>query len=175
MTRRQILLLCVVGFAVAGCTVGPDYKRPEVSVPPVYRGADAGPQVASATSFGELAWWNVFQDPELQELIRTALVENYDLRVAVSRILQAQSQVTVARSQQFPTVDGSVNAPYSAIVGGSLGTASSPRAGSAPPGSWTSGESSAGTPSQPGLTCSPPRRSAMPSWRAWSLRSPNPT
>jgi multidrug efflux system outer membrane protein len=118
MTRRQILLLCVVGFAVAGCTVGPDYKRPEVSVPPVYRGADAGPQVASATSFGELAWWNVFQDPELQELIRTALVENYDLRVAVSRILQAQSQVTVARSQQFPTVDGSVNAPYSAIVGG---------------------------------------------------------
>ena len=118
MTRRQILLLCVVGFAVAGCTVGPDYKRPQVSVPPVYRGADVGPQVASVASFGDLAWWNVFQDPELQELIRTALAENYDLRVAVSRILQAQSQVTVARSQQFPTVDGGVSAPYSAIVGG---------------------------------------------------------
>ena len=118
MTRRQILLLCVVGFIAAGCTLGPDYKRPEVAVPPVYRAADTIPPVASAASFGDLYWWNVFQDPELQELIRTALVENYDLRVAVSRILQAQSQVTVARSQQFPTVDGGVNAPYNAVVGG---------------------------------------------------------
>ena len=118
MTRRHILLLCVVGFAVAGCTVGPDYKRPEVSVPPVYRAADTIPPVASAASFGDLAWWNVFQDPELQELIRTALVENYDLRVAVSRILQAQSQVTVARSLQYPTADVGVTAPYDAVVGG---------------------------------------------------------
>ena len=118
MTRRQILLLYVVGFAVAGCTLGPDYQRPEVSIPPAYRGADAGPPVASPASFGDLAWENVFQDPELQDLIRTALVENYDLRVAVSRILQAQSQVTVARSQQFPTVDGGVSAPYGAYVGG---------------------------------------------------------
>jgi len=118
MTRRHIVLLCVLGFMVAGCTVGPDYKRPEVSVPPMYRGADAAPPVASAASFGDLAWWNVFQDPELQELIRTALVENYDLRVAVSRILQAQSQVTVARSQQFPTVDVGASAPYTGFVGG---------------------------------------------------------
>jgi multidrug efflux system outer membrane protein len=118
MTRRRILLLCVVGFAVAGCTVGPDYKRPEVAVPPVYRAADTIPPVASAASFGDLYWWNVFQDPELQELIRTALVENYDLRVAVSRILQAQSQVTVARSLQYPTADVGATAPYNAVVGG---------------------------------------------------------
>jgi multidrug efflux system outer membrane protein len=118
MTRRHILLFCLLGFVAASCTVGPDYRRPEVSVPPTYRGADPGPQVASPTSFGDLAWWNVFQDPELQELIRAALVENYDLRVAVSRILQAQSQVTVARSQQFPTVDVGVTAPYSAFPGG---------------------------------------------------------
>lgn len=118
MTRRHILLFCLVVLAAAGCTVGPDYKRPEVSVPPMYRGADPGPQVASPTSFGDLAWWNVFQDPELQELIRAALVENYDLRVAVSRILQAQSQLTVARSQQFPTVDVGVTAPYAAFPGG---------------------------------------------------------
>ena len=118
MTRRQILPLCVVVFFAAGCTLGPDYKRPEVSVPPVYRAADTIPLVASAASFGELYWWNVFQDPELQELIRTALVENYDLRVAVSRILQAQSQVTVARSFQYPTADVGANAPYSAVVGG---------------------------------------------------------
>jgi len=119
MTRRQILLLCLIGLVAASCTVGPDYKRPDVSVPPVFRGADSGPPVASAASFGDLAWWNVFQDPELQELIRTALAENYDLRIAVSRILQAQSQVTIARSQQYPTADVGVNAPYSALVGGS--------------------------------------------------------
>jgi multidrug efflux system outer membrane protein len=118
MTHQRIVLFCVVGFLVVGCTVGPDYKRPEVSVPPVYRAADPGPQVASPTSFGDLYWWNVFQDPELQELIRTALTENYDLRIAVSRILQAQSQITIARSQQYPTADVGITAPYSAFPGG---------------------------------------------------------
>jgi multidrug efflux system outer membrane protein len=102
----------------AGCTVGPDYTRPEVAVPPAYRAADTIPPGGSPTTFGELAWGQVFPDPELQALIRTALAENYDLRVAVARILQAQSQVTVARSQQFPTVDAGVAAPYNAVVGG---------------------------------------------------------
>ena len=117
MARRRTFLLCLVGCMAAGCTVGPDYTRPEVSVPPVYRGVDAGPQVAPAGSFGDLAWWSIFTDPDLQALIRTALAQNYDLRVAVTRILQAQSLVTVARSQEFPTVDGSVTAPYAALGG----------------------------------------------------------
>jgi NodT family efflux transporter outer membrane factor (OMF) lipoprotein len=117
MTRRQTFLLCAVGLIAAGCTVGPDYKRPEVSVPPAYRGADAAAPVAGTQSFGDLAWASVFPDPDLQALIRTALAQNYDLRVAVSRILQAQSQVTIARSQQFPTVDGSVTGPYTWYTG----------------------------------------------------------
>jgi len=117
MTRRQTFLLCALGLIAAGCTVGPDYKRPEVSVPPAYRGADAAAPVAGTQAFGDLAWGSVFPDPDLQALIRTALAQNYDLRVAVSRILQAQSQVTIARSQQFPTVDGSVSAPYNAYTG----------------------------------------------------------
>jgi len=118
MSRRHVLLLWLVGVVVAGCTVGPDYIRPDVSVPPGYRGADGGSQVAGTASYGDLAWWHIFQDPELQALIRTALAENYDLRVAVSRILQAQSQVTVARSQQFPTVDAGASAPYAGYIGG---------------------------------------------------------
>jgi multidrug efflux system outer membrane protein len=118
MIHRHVVLLCAVGAIVAGCTLGPDYKRPEVSVPPAYRGADPGPQVAGPASFGDLAWGNVFQDPELQQLIRSALVDNYDLRVAVSRILQAQSQLTIARSRQAPTADVEVSAAYSALVGG---------------------------------------------------------
>ena len=119
MTRRIVLHLCAFCCIAAGCKVGPDYKRPEVlPVPPAYRGADDGLYAADPTSFGDLKWWEVFQDPVLQELIRTALAGNYDLRVAVSRILQAQSLVTVARSQQVPTVDAGARAPYTAVAGG---------------------------------------------------------
>ena len=72
---------------------------------------------AGAETFGDLRWWSVFPDPDLQALIRTALAQNYDLRIAVSRILQAQSQVTIARSREFPTVDGSASAPYLGYTG----------------------------------------------------------
>jgi multidrug efflux system outer membrane protein len=118
MSRRPILLCCLLGVLGAGCTVGPDYTRPAVPVPATYRAAAPGPPGAGAATFGELAWGTVFPDPELQALIRTALAENYDLRVAVARILQAQSQVTIARAQQFPTVEAGVQAPYAAVVGG---------------------------------------------------------
>jgi len=102
---------------VAGCTVGPDYKRPEVSAPPAYRGADAAPPTAGTRSFGDLAWASIFPDPDLQALIRTALAQNYDLRVAAARILQAQSQVTIAGSLALPSVDGSIDAPYNTYTG----------------------------------------------------------
>jgi outer membrane protein, multidrug efflux system len=117
MTRRQTLLLCAVGLIAAGCTVGPDYKRPEMSIPSEYRGADSVAPVTGTPSFGDLAWASVFPDPDLQALIRMALEQNYDLRVAVSRILQAQSQVTIARSLSFPSVDGSIDAPYNTYSG----------------------------------------------------------
>jgi outer membrane protein, multidrug efflux system len=117
MSRRRIVLLCGAGFVAAGCTVGPVYTRPDASAPAAYRAADAVPQGATPAagdpaSYGDLGWWGVFPDPDLQALIRTALANNYDLRIAASRILQAQSQVTIARAQGFPTVDGSVTAPY---------------------------------------------------------------
>jgi multidrug efflux system outer membrane protein len=117
MNHRRILLVCAAGLVAAGCMVGPDYKRPELAVPPVYRGADAAPPAAGAASYGDLKWWSVFPDPDLQALIRTALAQNYDLRVAATRILQAQSQVTIARSLEFPTVDGSASAPYAGYTG----------------------------------------------------------
>ncbi|MGE5160707.1 MAG: efflux transporter outer membrane subunit [Betaproteobacteria bacterium] len=119
MARRHALVLCVVGLAAAGCTTGPDYKRPELQVPPAYRGAGDVVRTAGADAqtFGTLAWTSVFTDPELQGLIRTALAQNYDLRVAVSRILQAQSQVTIAGAQPYPTVDAAVTAPYTGYSG----------------------------------------------------------
>jgi multidrug efflux system outer membrane protein len=79
-----------------------------VTTPASYRGANPGQTVQS---LGDEKWWNVFQDPELQSLIRTALKQNYDLQIAATRILQAQSQVVITRANQFPTagVGPSVN------------------------------------------------------------------
>ncbi len=83
--------------------VGPNYKRPDVPAAPAYRGPDNS-TVSGNTSLGDEKWWELFQDPELQQLIRTALKQNYDLRIAASRVIQAQQQVTITRSNQFPTV-----------------------------------------------------------------------
>jgi len=101
---------------LAGCAVGPDYKRPEVQVPPEFRGQ--APEIpATEKSVGDLAWWEIFQDPVLQELLRTALAANYDLRIATARVLDARAQVTVTRSFQFPDVTGNASAAYTRIFG----------------------------------------------------------
>lgn len=103
---REISVL-FLALGTAGCTVGPNYQRPPVAVPPAYRGAPAS-LPSSTASFGEEKWWAVFQDPELQALIRTALKQNYDVRIAAARILQAQAQVGIARGNQLPSVAGIV-------------------------------------------------------------------
>ncbi|MGH7390223.1 MAG: efflux transporter outer membrane subunit [Candidatus Rokuibacteriota bacterium] len=113
MSRRALLAAALL---LAGCTVGPDYRRPEMPVPSDFRGRAPDAPV-SATSIGDLAWWQIFQDEALQGLIRTALAENYDLRVAAARVLDARAQVTVARSFQFPDVSGTASAPYARITG----------------------------------------------------------
>jgi multidrug efflux system outer membrane protein len=92
---------------LAGCMVGPDYHRPAVQPPTAYRDLSENPQVpAQAASYADLPWWQVFQDPQLQELIRTALKQNYDLQLATERINAARAQVTVTRSSLFPQVAG---------------------------------------------------------------------
>jgi multidrug efflux system outer membrane protein len=63
-------------------------------------------QPATTTSLGDEKWWTVFHDPELQTLIRTALQQNYDVRIAAANILQAQEQLIITRSNQFPSVSG---------------------------------------------------------------------
>lgn len=96
-------LVAVLSAAwLAGCTMGPKYQRPNVAPPPAFRGAPE----AAADSFGDAKWWTVFQDEELQKLIRTALEENPDVRIAAARITQAQQQVGISRADQFPTING---------------------------------------------------------------------
>ena len=88
-----------------GCMVGPNYHRPAVPAPGVFRDLSDNPQVqGQATSFADLHWWQVFQDPQLQELIRTALKQNYDLQLATERISAARAQVAITRSSLFPQV-----------------------------------------------------------------------
>jgi len=100
----KVIVTLLVLFT-SGCTVGPNYHRPPVTVPQTYRGAAAAPPAvpSTATSFGDDKWWEVFQDPQLQVLIRTALKQNYDVRIAATRILQAQAQLGIARGNQLPT------------------------------------------------------------------------
>jgi outer membrane protein, multidrug efflux system len=100
-TFSQLGLAFLFSLALAGCAVGPNYKRPAVDAPPIFRGAPDG--TPTATSFGDQKWPDVFQDPQLQKLIRTALQKNYDVRIAATRILQAQAQVTITHSDELPS------------------------------------------------------------------------
>jgi len=98
----------ILGFA-CGCAVGPNYKRPAVNVPPTYRGLTPEEAAKSdARSLADEKWWEVFQDEQLKELAKTALQQNYDVRIAATRILQAQAQLGITRADQFPTVAGGV-------------------------------------------------------------------
>jgi outer membrane protein, multidrug efflux system len=87
---------------------GPNYRRPVVQPPTAYRDLGENPQTqAQAASYADLPWWQVFQDPRLQELIRTALRQNYDLQLATERINAGRAQLAVTRSNLFPQVQGS--------------------------------------------------------------------
>ena len=99
----------VLGLLLAGCLLGPNYKRPPVEAPGAYRG-DSDASMAASEALGDEKWWDVFQDPVLQQLIRTAIEQNYDLRIAASRVLQAQAQVGITRANQFPTVSAGAEA-----------------------------------------------------------------
>jgi outer membrane protein, multidrug efflux system len=101
-----MVAILVLGM-FAGCMVGPNYHRPVVQPPTTYRDLSENPQLqAQAASYADLPWWQVFQDPQLQELIRTALKQNYDLQRATERINAARAQVAITRSRLFPQVQG---------------------------------------------------------------------
>jgi multidrug efflux system outer membrane protein len=91
----------IVLAVLAGCAVGPDYKKPVVSTPAQFRFAAN----QNTNSLGDLPWWQVFNDPQLQNLIGTALTNNYDLKQAVARVEQARYQAAVADSAFFPQIN----------------------------------------------------------------------
>src|SRR3989475_7827028 len=102
MKKTALLGILSVVVEAAGCMMGPNYKRPTVSVPTGYRSAMPD-QPAAAASLGNEKWWDVYQDPVLADLIHTALQQNYDVRIAASRVLEAQAQLGITRANQFPS------------------------------------------------------------------------
>src|SRR5258706_604367 len=97
---RATAVLIAAGWMTA-CTVGPNYHRPAVQVPQTFRAPDPLP-APQAESFADLKWWEVFRDADLQQLVKTAIQQNYDLREAVARVEAARANLGITRSDQFP-------------------------------------------------------------------------
>jgi outer membrane protein, multidrug efflux system len=139
--------LLFLSAALVGCAVGPNYKRPTVAVPVTYR--DASPDESGATpksetrttdhadrvaaSLGDEKWWVVFEDKALQDLIRAALKNNYDVRIAATRVLEAQAQLGITRADQLPSLG----------AGGNINSQQSPKLGPIPAYEITQGQTTA--------------------------------
>ncbi len=99
MQTRVLLSFAVL--MLSGCAVGPNYRRPITPTPGAFRAPDPLPP-QQAASIADLKWFEVFDDPRLQDLIRVALQKNYDLRDAVARVEQARAGLGITRSNQYP-------------------------------------------------------------------------
>jgi multidrug efflux system outer membrane protein len=108
--QPAITRLLALGAVIllTGCAVGPNYRRPAVEVPETYRGTSV-PDATAELSLGDQQWPQIFQDEQLQQLIRTALQQNYDLRIAATRLLQAEADLGITRADQYPTVDANAD------------------------------------------------------------------
>ncbi|MGJ7545569.1 efflux transporter outer membrane subunit [Variovorax sp. LT1R16] len=107
MISRHTLSALAASAFLAGCSLIPTYERPAAPVPTTFPGDPAQPAGAAAAT---VAWQDYFTDPRLQDLIRTALVNNRDLRVSVLNIEQARAQFQISRAAQYPALNGIVSA-----------------------------------------------------------------
>src|SRR6266850_1770611 len=103
---RRSAAAVLLGLALAGCAIGPNYKRPFVPVPERYYADERADERASeARSLADIPWWDVFDDPILKGLIEEAIRNGFDARLAAARVQEARARFGIARSQSFPTVD----------------------------------------------------------------------
>ena len=113
---RRAASLLLVALWIGGCALGPNYKRPSAPMTPRYRGQE----VAEATSFADLPWWDVFRDPSLSALIREALANNYDLQDAAARIEVARENARISTDQLLPAIGIQGGPAYQQIFAGSF-------------------------------------------------------
>src|SRR3984893_8652037 len=107
----------VMAALLAGCAIGPDYKRPPVAEPPRFRGQ----ATTEAASLADLPWWAVFQDTILKKLITEGLGNNYDVRIAAVRVQEARAQFVVSRSDLYPSLDYSAGVSRANLTAGVAG------------------------------------------------------
>jgi len=98
----RVPIVLIAGVVVASCTLGRDYKRPAIETPSTYRFGSAG---TSTASLADLQWFELFRDDTLTKLVKTALQENFELRIAAERVLQARAAYGITRAGQWPSVD----------------------------------------------------------------------
>ncbi|MEO7726317.1 MAG: efflux transporter outer membrane subunit [Burkholderiales bacterium] len=106
------LLIVLLASSLAACAIGPKYKRPDVKTPTEYRGQ---PAALDSKSLADLAWWDVYRDPVLEKLIRTALQQNYDVRIALARVEEFRAAAGIAGLGSIPQVSAGANATRSRI------------------------------------------------------------
>jgi multidrug efflux system outer membrane protein len=103
----QLATLLAGALAAASCTMGPNYKRPVVAVPDAHRGATEA--AGTTASLADLQWFELFRDDTLTDLVNAALKENFELRIAAERVLQARAAYGITRSNQFPEIGASAD------------------------------------------------------------------
>ena len=103
---KKSAAISLLALLLSSCAVGPNYKRPAVQTPAQFRGADAP---ADSKSLADVKWFDLFEDDVLKQLGVTALKDNFDLRIAAERVLQARAQLGVTRSDQFPSLDATAS------------------------------------------------------------------
>lgn len=110
MRRHRAARAFLVGACfLASCTVGPNYRRPYVDAPEQYRSDYAPESRAADRTFGDLRWWDVFNDQQLTALIRSAVESNYSLQSAAERVVEARERLRISRADLYPTVDATAN------------------------------------------------------------------
>lgn len=107
--KKRLIALTMIASLLTGCMVGPKYNRPKVQPPDTFRGTAMPTPAADPASLADLKWFEVFKDERLQELVRIALVQNYDLREAVVRVDAARANLGITRADQFPTFSAGGN------------------------------------------------------------------
>src|ERR1044071_659419 len=105
--RLSVILVAII--FLSSCALGPNYQRRGVDAPLTFRSQEG---LAQQTAIADLPWWDVFNDPTLRELVATALVNNYDLLIAIRRIEEAQAVRLQVRSPLFPQLGYEVDAQH---------------------------------------------------------------
>src|SRR5580765_1863750 len=96
----------ILAVLLAGCAVGPDYKRPAVEAPDAFRRAASDTNApAGEQSFADVGWWETFKDPQLNAYLAEALTNSWDIKIAAARVLQAEANQRIVRSQFFPSIN----------------------------------------------------------------------